>query len=139
MTVVKTEFADLGYSVVPAFLSALAEPAIAIMVACAICSRPLLEKILPRSWVQSVRSKNGGPRWKSKPYGPIEGSNVRIDGSKHSEAHTAFAYADPFRSNSIELAHLPEYSQHRLAGSTGIGVQREVMVSRDDARAERAV
>ncbi len=135
VTVVRTDFADLGYSVVPAFLSALAEPAIAIMVACAICTRPLLEKIIPKSWVQSVRSRAGDPRWTPKSYGLIEGSNIRNDDSTNSETHSAFAYAKPLHSDSIELAQLPGHSQHQVAGPAGIGVLTEIVVSRDNARA----
>ena len=48
VTVVKVDFTDIGYSVIPAALAALAEPAIAVIVACSISSRPVFEKMIPK-------------------------------------------------------------------------------------------
>lgn len=131
MTVVKVNFADLGYSVVPAFLSALAEPAIAVMVACAICSRPLFDKFIPRSWSHSIHGQPGGPHRKSKSYGPIDSSSVQLNDGNVSGNHSATAYAEPYHSHSLELADLPEHGPPRAAnyGRGRIRVHDEVIVS----------
>ena len=103
ITVKRIDFADIGYSVEPAALAALAEPAIAVLVACAISSRPVFEKFIPRSWIDGARARRGLGSWKWRSAGQYASSKVRLDNQKESNASSATAYAETSRSISIEL------------------------------------
>lgn len=82
VTVVKVDFTDIGYSVIPAALAALAEPAIAVIVACSISSRPVFEKMIPKSWIDRARARRGVAVWKWRSGGQFASGKVRLDNKK---------------------------------------------------------
>ena len=109
ITVKKVNFADIGYSVEPAAIAALAEPAIAVLVACAISCRPVYEKIIPRSWIDGARARRGVAVWKWRSDDQYTSSKVRLDNKKEPNATSATPYAETSHSMSMELAHLPDH------------------------------
>ena len=134
VTLVKVEVTDIGYSVVPALIAALGEPAIAVLVACSICSRPVFEKMIPRSWIDGARAKRGPTHLKSKSHGQFASSKARLDNTKEVSANSATAYAERSRSRSTELADLPEHGRFIPTNVDGIEVHKEFFVSRDSGR-----
>lgn len=113
VTVTQIDYTDLGYSVVPAFIWALAEPAIAIIVACLPACRPLLSRLLPAHVRNTLRTGD-------KSYGKIEESGSKLVDRSRSRMgpaphhlHPAAGRARQQASESdIELAETPSSETH---------------------------
>ena len=114
VTVLQVKEGDFTWSEVPALDLLAVEPSIAIVVACMCVCRPLMEKVLPKSWRKTLGSGRSGE------------DSIKLVNTKHPGNPTGVGSSSGASSNANSQPE-PEDLQDGV-----VHVRRDVIVSADN-------